>query len=553
MDTLDRLAHPEAAKPQPDVAEHLPLDESFDDFLDLFDELRGLVPLSFFILFKIARVLKTPDGKLGGELKGFFDICRDADRTALLDENSAFALAEQVPVFNGHDPYMGTRRIKSVEEISSVLPNDVAIEDFTDLIRKAEERQLDVRVLLHENETNASKETAPITDRGSRQMSNAAEQKLYILLDRSYSMWEHHRLLFAKVLAIEFLRRKKGTGARLFYRPFDFDVYELEKVVKRADYDALIRKLLFIEPGGKGTDIQLALLTAIQDIKFDGMFEGAEILLITDGCDRVEVDVLQEAFADKVKLHMIKIGRDAQEPGSAEVKDMIEKDQSIAGMDRDQIAALYKKQLLTQWDELTETLIETDDLDGADMNVGAEEIQFALESADKVLQTDINGLTSTEVESAFRRASFIEGFLTFLAERVEPSPAVAAQAGEIKAKREALYQFKLRLVAKNQTLANLLANKDLKFVTDRKLRREAKKANLTLEDLASLNDSDDLYLKLKLTGQNKPGEGEGLSLLKLLGLMAKSAVRAATGWLTGGGEEKENEEPSESKGREEDL
>ncbi|HPM78132.1 MAG TPA: hypothetical protein PK961_13650, partial [bacterium] len=86
---------------------------------------------------------------------------------------------------------------------------------------------------------------------------------------------------------------------------------------------------------------------------------------------------------------------------------------------------------------------------------------------------------------------------------------------------------------------------DLKFVTDRKLRREAKKANLTLEDLASLNDSDDLYLKLKLTGQNKPGEGEGLSLLKLLGLMAKSAVRAATGWLTGGGEEKEQEEPSD--------
>ncbi|HPQ69574.1 MAG TPA: VWA domain-containing protein [bacterium] len=545
MDTLERLARPEAAKQQPDVAEQLPLDDSFDDFLDLFDELRGLVPLSFFILFKIARVLKTPDGKLGGELKGFFDICRDADRTALLDENSNFSLSEQVPVFNGHDPYMGTRRIKSVEEISSVLPNDVAIEEFTDLIRKAEERQLDVRVLLHENETNASKETAPITDRGSRQMSNAAEQKLYILLDRSYSMWEHHRLLFAKVLAIEFLRRKKGTGARLFYRPFDFDVYALEKVVKRTDYDALIRKLLFIEPGGKGTDIQTALLTAVEDIKFDGMFEGAEILLITDGCDRVEVDVLREAFADKVKLHMIKIGRDAQEPGSAEIKDMIEKDQSIAGMDRDRIAALYKKQLLTQWDELTETMIETDDLDGADMNVGAEEIQFALESADKVLQTDIAGLTSTEVESTFRRASFIEGFLTFLAERGETSPAVAAQAGEIKAKREALAQFKLRLVAKNQTLANLLANKDLKFVTDRKLRREAKKANLTLEDLASLNDSDDLYLKLKLTGQNKPGEGEGLSLLKLLGLMAKSAVRAATGWLTGG-EEKEKEEPEPS-------
>ena len=541
METLSRLAQPPKIEPLPDVAEQQPLDRDFDDFLALFEDLRGLAPMSFFLLFKIARVIKTSDGKLSRQLKGFWDVCRSTDRLAQIENEKPAPFSSDVPIFEGHDPHFGERRIKGVEEIGQIKPIEVAIEEFTDLLYKAKERQLNVRVLLRGGEQQASLETAPIRDRGSRQMGNAAEQKLYILLDRSYSMWEKHRLLYAKVLAIEFLRRKKGTGARLFYRAYDFDVYEIEKVLTATDFDALTRKLLFIEPGGKGTDIQLAIMTAVRDIKFDGMLEGAEILLITDGCDRIEVDTVKEALSGRIKLHMVKIGRDSPEPAQAEVKEMIEKDQSIAGLNRDRIAVLYKEQLMKQWNDVTTTLLETDDLDSAELQIGPEEVSFALDAAEKVLQ--IGDLpTTAEIESAFRKASFVEGFLSFLLEREESSAAVAARKSDIQSTGQRLSALKLRLAAKNQMLANLLANKDLVFVTDNKLRKQAKKANLTMEDLARLQDSQDLYVKLKLGGSGAPGgEGQGISLWKLMGMIAKSTAQAVTGWLVG--RDKDAEEP----------
>jgi len=544
MDALSRLAqtHENAAPPDPE--ELRPWDEDFDDFLDLFDELRGLVPLSFFLIFKIARVLKSPNGQLGDQLKGFYNICQRADRTTQIDDDQQ-TIAGEVPVFDTHNPHFGTRRIKGLEEISSVMPNDVAIEDFPDLMRKSEDRELNIRVLITEDEQKIDKQTAPIHDRGHREMSNAAEQKLYILLDRSYSMWEHHRLLFAKLLAIEYLRRKKASGARLFFRAFDFDVYELEKISRPADYDKLIRKLLYIEPGGKGTDIQLALLTAAEDIKFDGMLESAEILLISDGADHIDVDEVKKALGDDIKLHMIKLGRDAIEPSAAEVKEMKSKDHSMQVMDRDQIASYYKKQLMLVWDEVTETMIETDDLDSMEMAVGEEEVQFALDAAEKVLAVEADNLNTAQTESAFRKASFVEGFLGYLSERIDQSPAAAARKGDIENTLAALHAFKLRIAQKNQMLANLLAGKDLKFVNDRELRKAAKKANMTLEDLARLSESPDLWLKLKLGARGAPSsEGGGISLWLLLKLVAKSAGKAATRWFFPG-EKEEAEAPEE--------
>ncbi len=534
MHTLSRLAQVDRPAAPADPAAQPPIDRDFDEFLDLFEDLRGLVPASFFLLFKIARVLKTPDGKLTNQLQGFYDICRSADRMAQTTQAKTTRFSREVPILTGHDPQFGQRRITGVEEIGSVKPVDVAIEDFTELLRKAEERQLDIRVLLKSNEKKAEDELAPIRDGGSRQMGNAAEQKLYLLLDRSFSMWEQHRFLYAKVLAIEFLRRKKGTGARLFYRAFDYETYELQRVVGKADFDNLIRHLLFIEPGGKGTDIQLALMTAIQDIRFDGMLDKAEIMLITDGCDHIEVDRVKEALGTDIKIHMLKIGRDSPEPSPSELKDMIEKDHSIAGLDRDQVKDLHKRHLMHQWREVTTTLIEVDDFGTNDLNFGNEEIDFALAAAQKVLAT-IDTADGSAVETAFRKASFVEGFLELLLDSAAGSPAVAARRGEIAVMREKLNDFKVRLAGKHMMLAGLLAAKDLKFVTDKKLRREAKKANLTMDDLARLQESDTLHLKLKVGLAGGPGgpEREGLSLWKLLRMIARSTVDAVGGWLTG--------------------
>lgn len=542
MGTLDRLTQSPAAAP-PRAALDAPLSEDFDDFLDLFEDLRGLVPASFFLLFKIARVLRTSDAKLAGQLKGFFEICEKADRTAPVEQQERRNLADKVPVLTGHDPYFGMRRIKGIDELSMVRPGEVAEEEITDLLRRAEEGQLQVRALIPKEEGQADLDIAPIRDGGTRSLTNAAEQKLYILFDRSYSMLHRHRLLFAKVLAIEYLRRKKSSGSRLFFRAFDFEVYQLEKLAQPADFDALIRQLLFIEPGGKGTDIAHAIAVAADDIKFDGMFENAEILIITDGMDRIEPDVLRETIGEKTKLHVVKIGRDAAEPQESEIKDMIAKDQSVAGLSRDEIAKLMQNQIVVSWEKIAETLLETDDLDAGNLEIGESEVAFALDAAEKIIARPGKELTLAETEAAFRKASFVEGFIDMLLDNVEDSPAVAARQGELRQAKDKLASYKLHLATEGDMTVNLLAGKDIRFVSDRHLRRQAKKANMTLEDFGRLQESTELALQLKLGGapEAPPPHKGGISTWKLLYLVMRAAVRSTGRWILGRSEEDEEE------------
>lgn len=554
MDALRRLAGDAAKKTDAGAPASHTYTEDFDDFLDLFQDLKGLIPSSFFLLFKIGRILKTADARLAGQLKGFFDICQASERRAPIEAPDRRTLDEKVPVITEHDPEWGRRRIRGLEELTAVLPKDLAEEEFTDLLRKAEERELKIRVLLRTGEHEGGSETAPITAGGSRQLVNAAEQKLYILLDRSYSMRHRHRLLYAKVLAIEYLRNKKRTNARLFFRPFDFDVYELDKLAEPQDYDRLIRKLLFVEPGGKGTDITHALQVAARDIQFDGMFENAEILLITDGMDRIEVDEIKELLGDRILLHMVKIGRDAAEPQQSEIEDMkkemLETDQSAAVLTREDFNRIYNERITAAWEKVTATLLETDDFLAQDLLFSEAEVQFALDAAEKTLAIEAETLTLTEIESVFRRASFVEGFIDLLLEQAEKSPAVEARQSDLETAGGNLTSFKLRLAALTGISAGMLATKDLRFVNDKTLRRQAKKARLSLEDLAQIQEADTLALQLKLGGGKPSAEGEGMSLWQLLRLVGKATARSLTGWLfkegrKRGEDEDEEDEPAE--------
>jgi Mg-chelatase subunit ChlD len=551
MDALRRLAQEEQQAPPPGPLAEVPYDSSFDDFLALFEDLRGLAPSSFFLLFKIARIIKTPNAKIAGQLKGFFDICQSSDRTGVTENQAKKSLAEAVPVLSGHDPHFGIRRTTGVEEVSSAQPTDVAIEDFTELLRKAEEKQLNIRVLVRDGPGQAAMETAPIRDRGSREMVNSAEQKLYILLDRSYSMWHRERMLYAKLLAIEYLRSKKRTGARLFFRCFDFEVYPVETLNSPEDYDSLIRRMLFVEPGGKGTDIGLAIEVAAKDIHRDGMYEGAEILLITDGMDRIEADHIKEVLGSKTKLHMLKIGRDANEPQPSELKDMIAKDPSIAGLGGEQVAELYKRQISRAWEQVSETLLETDDIDDKDLRVGDPEVDFVVRAVELMCAVEPKEMALAEAETAYRKASFFEGFAEMLLSHADGSEAVDRRKGELTDALQKLRAYKVRVAAKSGIAANLLAARDIHFVADKTLRKQAKKAKLSMDDLARFQESQDLMIKLRLGGPEGDSElkGEGLSIWKLMGMIAKSAARSVSGWLFTGAKEQGEAAPPETTGK----
>jgi len=264
--------------------------------------------------------------------------------------------------------------------------------------------------------------------------------------------------------------------------------------------------------------------------------------------DRIDPAEIKQTLGDKIKLHMLKIGRDINEPQSTEIKDMLEKDGSLSAMSRDELSAHYNKQIKFAWEEVTTTLLETDDLDTLEMQLGDEEVAFALDAAEKAVQVDMHALSMAQAEAAFRKASFVEGFVAFLLDQAEEVTAVAKRKKDLEDALAKINQFKIRLIGLNQTFNNLLAGKDLRFVNDKTLRKEAKKAGITLDDLARMQESEELALKLKLGGAPAAGdEGKGLSLLTLMKMIAKSATKSVRDWLFSGDEAEEEEKPETKK------
>jgi uncharacterized protein with von Willebrand factor type A (vWA) domain len=118
--------------------------------------------------------------------------------------------------------------------------------------------------------------------------SNKFEQKFYLLLDRSRSMDKKMRFFYAKCMVSELLRRKLGTGARLYYRSFDSQTGPLFRITDRNDFHGIIREILLTDTGGSRTDIQGAILQAVDDINFDSDMMHSEILMVTDGLSTID-------------------------------------------------------------------------------------------------------------------------------------------------------------------------------------------------------------------------------------------------------------------------
>ena len=65
---------------------------------------------------------------------------------------------------------------------------------------------------------------------------------------------------------------------------------------------------------GRGTILEKALLTAIQDIRNDSFMSEAEILVITDGAAHIDIPKVQHALGENIRIHCVKIGDAKIEP-----------------------------------------------------------------------------------------------------------------------------------------------------------------------------------------------------------------------------------------------
>ncbi|NPA04745.1 MAG: VWA domain-containing protein [Crenarchaeota archaeon] len=131
----------------------------------------------------------------------------------------------------------------------------------------------------------------------------------HILLDKSGSMMGL-KIIWAKAVAIALAQRAARERRPFMIRFFDSIPYPLMKIGKRVrgrDVVKMLEYLARIRANG-GTDITRAILTATEDIASMKSFSQSDIVLITDGEDKIAIDAVRRSLARvKARLHTVMV------------------------------------------------------------------------------------------------------------------------------------------------------------------------------------------------------------------------------------------------------
>lgn len=142
----------------------------------------------------------------------------------------------------------------------------------------------------------------------------------YVLLDVSGSMAEYGKEIAAKGLTLAFLRRGFLERSQLYVRPFTDILYDLKRGKTDEEFKKMTLSILHEEVADGGTNIQYALERAVKDITEGGEFAHADILLITDGEDRLYYNPL-----GSINLHTLILNHRYEEPPEPNLTDKLAK------------------------------------------------------------------------------------------------------------------------------------------------------------------------------------------------------------------------------------
>ena len=163
------------------------------------------------------------------------------------------------------DDEMTIKNIDNTNELLRVLPTEF-IHDDDVFMQKLIKKELQVK------------------DYQSRRLK---KQALYLLIDVSGSM-DGLRSIYASGVALSLVRQAVSEGSVYFLRFFDYDVKSLNRITNEEKAERMMETLIKCPYTGGGTNINLAIKTAVKDISEDPeSFEKAEIMLITDGLNDV--------------------------------------------------------------------------------------------------------------------------------------------------------------------------------------------------------------------------------------------------------------------------
>lgn len=121
-----------------------------------------------------------------------------------------------------------------------------------------------------------------------QKMLSQGKGPLYVLLDKSGSM-DGIKMTWAKAVALSLYMRAVKEHREFYFRFFDSIPYPLAKVGKRPRASQVLKLIDYIARvrGSGGTDISKAVITACSDIRAGSVRDTSDIVLITDGVDRI--------------------------------------------------------------------------------------------------------------------------------------------------------------------------------------------------------------------------------------------------------------------------
>jgi len=118
---------------------------------------------------------------------------------------------------------------------------------------------------------------------------------LYVLLDKSGSM-DGEKIRWAKATAIALFMRARREGRPFLIRFFDSAPYSLIKVSRSSKPGETLRLMDYLAriKSGGGTDITRSIIAACQDVSGLRMRGLGELILITDGEDRIAENMVRK-------------------------------------------------------------------------------------------------------------------------------------------------------------------------------------------------------------------------------------------------------------------
>ncbi len=261
-----------------------------DDF-GFFDTVSEHLPENFTAVFELARVIENMETALGEQLAPV--IMMSSGKETPPDS------VDYIPNLLPGEEYEADL-LRNVQELPAIYPYQFLLPDNV-FYQKLVERSLWLpRPRPPQNYRYQSESDIFKPDH--------RKQKVYLLFDISRSMNMHWRIHLAKAIAFIFLQRNMKELGTVYFRTFAEGVGDLRTATDVPSFNALISEIMHTKALGKGTVLQKALTTAIEDIKSLHTLSDSEILVITDGAAHIELQKLRDMMGSNIRINTVKIG-----------------------------------------------------------------------------------------------------------------------------------------------------------------------------------------------------------------------------------------------------